>query len=411
MSQTKLLIAFALPLIALGCQPTDETAAPANGQPTEAPRFEDSLRLQLESAQSGDVISVPEGVFNFRRGLALTADGVTIRGAGMDKSILRFGEQVAGAEGLLVTGNDFIIEDLAIEDTPGDALKINGGRNIVIRRVRTEWTNGPDVENGAYGIYPVQTENTLLEDSVAIGASDAGLYIGQSRNVVVRNNRAEYNVAGIEIENTVGADVYGNTATNNTGGILVFNMPQLPQAGHSTRLFDNDVTDNNTPNFGAPGTAVASVPTGSGVLVNAIDRVEIFNNRIAGHRTANVLVSSYFSTEYVGEHDQHAVFDPYPETIFVYDNEYGPGGHAPDREDLDAVRVGLYGAEGRFPDIVWDGIRNPAKTGQEFALCVNEGNAEVLDLDGANGYANPTTDMSRHACRHEKLEAIELALR
>ena len=143
----------------------------------------------------------------------------------MDKTVLSFAGQIAGAEGLLVTASDFTIEDLAIEDAKGDALKVNEGENITIRRVRTEWTNGPSQDNGAYGIYPVQTTNVLVEGNVAIGASDAGVYVGQSRDVIVRNNRAEYNVAGIEIENTVGADVYDNVATNNTGGILVFNMP------------------------------------------------------------------------------------------------------------------------------------------------------------------------------------------
>ena len=79
---------------------------------------------------------------------------------------------------------------------PGDALKINEGENITIRGVRTEWTTGYATDNGAYGIYPVQTTNVLIEDSVAIGASDAGIYVGQSNNVIVRNNRAEFNVAG-----------------------------------------------------------------------------------------------------------------------------------------------------------------------------------------------------------------------
>lgn len=109
----------------------------------------------------------------------------------MDKSILSFRGQVQGAEGLLINASDFTIEDLAIEDTAGDALKINEGRNIVIRRVRTEWTNGPDQRIGAYGVYLVRAENVLLEDSVAIGGSDAGVYIGQSRDVVVRDNRVE----------------------------------------------------------------------------------------------------------------------------------------------------------------------------------------------------------------------------
>src|SRR3546814_1655723 len=75
------------------------------------------------------------------------------------------------------------------------------------------------------------------------------------------------NVAGIEIENCIGADVYDNVTTGNTGGILVFNMPDLPQPGHTTRVFNNRIVANNHDNFGRAGTAVAAVPAGSGVVI------------------------------------------------------------------------------------------------------------------------------------------------
>ena len=122
------------------------------------------------------------------------------------------------------------------EDSKGDALKINGTKNAVMRRVRAEWTGGAKTSNGAYGLYPVQVTNVLIEDCVVKGASDAGIYVGQSTNIIVRNNHAENNVAGIEIENSTGADVYGNVAKGNTGGILVFNMPDLPVPGSKTRV-------------------------------------------------------------------------------------------------------------------------------------------------------------------------------
>ena len=170
--------------------------------------FEESLQLQLIEAQPGDTIEIPPGRHERTRSLSLTVPGVTIRGAGMDRSILSFSGQLQGAEGLLVTANDFVIEDLAIENTIGDALKINESNNVIIRRVRTEWTNGPNPENGAYGIYPVQSSHILIDSSVAIGAADAGIYVGQSSQIIVRNSRAEYNVAGIEIENSTFADVY-----------------------------------------------------------------------------------------------------------------------------------------------------------------------------------------------------------
>ena len=134
----------------------------------------------------------------------------------MDRSVLSFKNQAQGAEGLLVNADNFTIENLAIEDTVGDAIKINESDNVVIRNVRTEWTGGPLTTNGAYGIYPVQSSNILIDGAVAIGASDAGIYVGQSTQIIVRNSRAEYNVAGIEIENSTFADVYDNVATNNT---------------------------------------------------------------------------------------------------------------------------------------------------------------------------------------------------
>lgn len=149
---------------------------------------EAKLQQQLLDAKPGDVIEIPAGTFHFDRSLSLDVDGVTIKGAGMDKTILSFKGQKAGAEGLLVNASNFTIQDLAIEDSKGDALKVNEGENVIIRRVRTEWTNGPSTSNGAYGLYPVQIKNVLIEDSVAIAAADAGIYVGQSENIVVRRN-------------------------------------------------------------------------------------------------------------------------------------------------------------------------------------------------------------------------------
>ncbi|WP_411820092.1 parallel beta-helix domain-containing protein [Hyphococcus formosus] len=369
--------------------------------------YQEVLMAQLLDAKPGDVIEIPEGRFSFDRSLSLTVDGVTIRGKGMDKSVLSFAGQMAGAEGLLVTASDFTIEDLAIEDTKGDALKVSEGENIIIRRVRTEWTNGPKTKNGAYGIYPVQVQNLLMEENIAIGASDAGLYVGQSHNVVIRNNRAEYNVAGIEIENTFDADVYGNVATNNTGGILVFNMPNLKQPGERTRVFENDVFENNTKNFGHKGTPVASIPAGSGIVVNSNDDVEIFDNTIRDHRTANVIIASVFSSD-IGNSDMQDDFDPYPDGIFVYDNRFEGGGNNPDGLDLQALKLAVVGPQGRLPDVLWDGYTVDGATGSD-ALCVQNGDAKVLNVDGPNGNKNPhIVEDGTHKCTFEKLSPVTL---
>ena len=406
-SQKKLLIlALGASALAACSQQAEETASPADAD------YQDVLMTQLLDAKPGDVIEIPEGVFAFDRSLSLTVDGVTIRGQGMDKSVLSFKNQIAGAEGLLVTASDFTIEDLAIEDAKGDALKISEGENIIIRRVRTEWTGGPKTENGAYGIYPVQTKNVLMEDNVAIAASDAGLYIGQSENVIVRNNRAEYNVAGIEIENTFDADVYDNIAVNNTGGILVFNMPNLQQPGARTRVFDNQVYENNTRNFGHPGTPVASIPAGSGIVINSNDEVEIFDNVIRDNKTANIIISSVYSAGYA-DSGMSEDFDPYPESIYIYNNVFEGGGDNPDGLELQALKVAVAGPFGRIPDILWDGYVDDAKfvdgaLPDALRICVRNGVAPVLNVDGPNGNANPRIAEGEHDCNHEKLPAVQL---
>ena len=269
----------------------DQPSAPALS-------FEEALQEQLILAEPGDLILIPAGIHELTRSLSLNVPGVTIRGEGIDTSILSFKNQIQGAEGLLVNADDFVIEDVAIEDTVGDALKINESNNITIRNVRTEWTGGALTSNGAYGIYPVQSSNILIEGAVAIGASDAGIYVGQSTRIIVRNSVAEYNVAGIEIENSTFADVYNNIATNNTGGILVFDLPNLPvQGGRNTRVFNNHIANNNTANFAPEGNIVGDVPAGTGLMILANDNIEVFGNQFTDNDSAQIIIVSYYITE------------------------------------------------------------------------------------------------------------------
>jgi parallel beta-helix repeat protein len=393
-----------------GCSRTAPEAKQRAGDLPVDTAFQKKLQTQLLDAKPGSVIEIPAGSWHLDRGLSLRVNGVTLRGAGLDKTILSFRGQVAGPEGLMVQASDFTIEGLTLEDSQGDGLKINDGENITIRSVRVRWTDGPKTSNGAYGIYPVKTRNVLIEDSQSFGASDAGIYVGQSKNVIVRRCRAEQNVAGIEIENTIGADVTENVATGNTGGILVFNMPNLSQPGHSTRVFKNRIEQNNLANFGAKGTAVASVPAGSGVVVNSNAKVEIFDNDVLDNRTANVIISSYFSTGYYSDKGVEPGYDPYPKAIYVHDNRFSGGGDSPDGVDLKILKTAMFGLNGRFPDVIWDGYVDPKTAGQaEARLCVNNGQAGVLNADGPNKYKNPRMVTDELRCDLPRLSQVTLA--
>ena len=321
------------------------------------------LQTRLQDAKAGDVIELAEGTFNFTEGLSLDVDNVTFRGAGIDKTIISFKEQKGAGEGLLVTSDGVTLTGFTMQDTKGDGIKSKGADNITYKDLKVIWTGGPLPTNGAYGVYPVESENVLVDGVTVSGASDAGIYVGQSKNIIVRNSRAEFNVAGIEIENSMNADVHDNVATKNAGGILVFDLPNLKiMGGHSTRIFNNQVVENDTQNFAPPGNIVAGVPTGTGVLLMANRNVHVFGNTFDKNKTAHVMVVAY------SESFDDANYNPLPRDFVIRDNTYGAGGNDPQGR-LSPLAPALGGS---LPPIVWDGVTSYGGKTEDVRIVVRE---------------------------------------
>jgi parallel beta-helix repeat protein len=316
-----------------------------------SPVAQDEIQEALILAEPGDTVLLSKGIYKLNHGLSLDVDNVSIKGAGMYETILDFSGQETGAQGLLITSDNVLMQDFAVENAKGDAIKSKGVKNISFIKVRTEWTNGPDSKNGAYGLYPVESIGVLIDGCVAIGASDAGVYVGQSEQIIVRNTRAEYNVAGIEIENSYHADVYNNIATNNTGGILIFDLPNLPkQGGKFVRVFQNKSFNNNTENFAPEGNIVGLVPSGTGLIIMANRNVEVFENSFDNNQTVHIAVVA-------GELESgDENYDPYPKGVQIHNNQFSNVGKNPDlsRGDLSPILVDI--ANGDMPDIIWDGL-------------------------------------------------------
>ncbi|TAE47229.1 MAG: hypothetical protein EAZ89_18400, partial [Bacteroidetes bacterium] len=250
-------------------------------------------QTQMIMAEKGDTIRLPEGTFQLKGTLSLDEkENIVILGAGMGKTVLSFKGQTEGAEGLRISNcRNIQLIGFTAEDAKGDCIKVMATEGIRFYDVKVAWTGKPKASNGAYGFYPVQCTNVLIDHCEAIGASDAGIYVGQSHNIVVRNSRAAYNVAGIEIENSTLADVHDCEAYMNTGGILVFDLPDLPKKkGGNVRVYNNKVIENNYRNFAPKGNTVATVPPGTGIMVLAANHVEVYNNEISRNITAQTAV-------------------------------------------------------------------------------------------------------------------------
>jgi len=310
-----------------------------------------AIQEALILAEPGDIIRLTSGTYELEDSLSIDVESIRLEGEGMDQTVLSFKNQQSGAQGLSVTSNNVILQDFAIEDAKGDAIKVKGVDGISFIRVRTEWTGGVSTDNGAYGLYPVESKNVLIDSCVAIGASDAGIYVGQSQNIIVKNSRAEFNVAGIEIENSYYADVFDNHAENNTGGILVFDLPDIPQqGGHHVRVFRNKSINNNTDNFAPEGNIVGEVPRGTGIIIQANSFVEIFDNDIGDNETVNIAVVTY------GYETDDDDYYPHPRAIQIHGNRFGKSGYNPDLETGELAKILFDVSEGDMPDIFWDGI-------------------------------------------------------
>jgi parallel beta-helix repeat protein len=309
---------------------------------------QERLQEALILAEPGDTVVLGKGRFAMTDGLSLDVDEVTVRGAGMDETVLDFTGQQGAGEGLLVTSDNVTLRDFAVENPKGDGVKSKGADMIVYSRIRVTWTGGPLASNGAYGIYPVESTGVLVTGAKVSGASDAGIYVGQSRDITVRNSIVEANVAGIEIENSRNALVENNIATRNTGGLLVFDLPNLPvMGGGNVILRRNLVVDNDTPNFAPPGNIVASVRRGTGILIMANDGVLIEDNVLRNNPTAHVMVIAYTQPF------DDARYNPYARNVMVGPNVFGRGGDDPQIDGKEQLLAAFGGA---LPPVMWDGV-------------------------------------------------------
>ena len=366
-----------------------------------ADRVISELQKKLITAEPGTLIELPEGTFSFKRSISLNdTPDITIKGAGKGKTILSFKSQIEGAEGLLVKNvKGLTLEGFTVADSKGDAIKVQDCTNVIMRDLETTWTNGKLASNGAYGLYPVSSTNVLMEECEASFAMDAGIYVGQSENVVVRNNYVHNNVAGLEIENTINGEVYKNVAKNNTGGMLIFDMPDLPQVnGDRIKFYDNIMENNNGENFAPKGMVVSTIPPGSGMIIMAHSNIEAFNNQIRGHKTLGIAVNSWLFT---GVPFESKEYDPFSWNIHLHDNIIeGTEGPTDNTTDYGKFFTSVLG--GKAYDLITDGIFKP---GEEMSFCfANNGDISFINLNAGLGsepeqiLKNMSTDMSMFEC-------------
>jgi parallel beta-helix repeat protein len=295
----------------------------------------ESIQEAVDKAGRNGVVRIYPGTYH--ENVLVIHHGVTIEG------VIRNGKRpVLDGRNLLPDaisglGNDFKVMNLEIRNYQGNGVVVHKARNVVYRNLILHNT-------GLYGVYPIECDGVLVEDCKVSGARDAGIYVGQSRNIVVRRNEAFQNVTGIEIENCVNAIVEDNYVHNNTGGILVFLLPFNPskvQDGCIVRR--NRVINNNTPNFADPEAIVSNVLKGTGIMLLAADNTEVYENEIVGNGTFGIMT---IGLRQIFPAPTPLDVDPNPDGNRIYNNTLRDNGKDPDE------RLKRFGVPP--VDLLWD---------------------------------------------------------
>jgi parallel beta-helix repeat protein len=361
---------------------------------------QDALITAFVDVQPGETVCLDEGTFVLTRQATVTADDVTIRGAGPELTVLDFSGQTSGANGILIEGDGNVVEGLKVINTPGDGIRANDVDGITFRSVHVGWDTPEGLQNGAYALYPVQSTNVTIQDCKVWGARDAGVYLGQSTNSLIENSEAYGNVIGIEVENSTDTIVRNCNSHDNTNGILVITLPGLDQLdGKRANVYDNVVVDNNVPNFGDEGTTVGALPYGVGILLVATDSNEVWNNEVRGNGSTGIAVVS-FTTQLGFEDPNDPNYDIYSESNYVHDNTIEGNGTDPD--DLVAV---LANGMDPVPEIIHDGCFNAERDNADDSLtnCMASPGVSFYNADMCVQWGGAGPDVEPFTCEQPRL--------
>lgn len=249
------------------------------------------IEQTLEAIQDGDTIRLSSGTFHLKKAIAIYKNNITIEGSGINKTQLDFTHSNNDAQAILVKRDGFTLKNLRIINPTGDGVVARDVSNLEIISIEVKWEKE---RFGGYGIYPVQCKNIKVDRVVVQGATDAGIYIGQSKNSIIENSLVNGNTVGIDIENSSGVTVRHNIAQNNAIGVVVSGRPFLTVLNPTgIQIHDNVIVSNNRANNASGESFVGWLGAGYGIKIVAAKTVAISRNTIKQHFRSDIYIGDY----------------------------------------------------------------------------------------------------------------------
>ncbi len=253
-----------------------------------------ALEQALASAHKDNEIYMAAGVYNLKNSLTIVSRNLKLIGAGKDKTVLDFTAAKVAGQGVLILADGVRLDGFSVKNTVGDGVVSRGASDVTFHKIKVSWDLG--VTAGGYGIYPVLGRRINIIDSESYGATEAGIYVGQTYDALIENNTVKNNVIGIDVENSFKVVVKGNVVESNSIGITLSSRPNLTVTNpYSAKVMQNNIKNNNLQNF-SPSSAFSShLGSGAAIRIVAFNDVELSRNYYSGRHRVIYHISDYGS--------------------------------------------------------------------------------------------------------------------
>src|SRR6266498_1028030 len=282
-----------------------------------------TIQAAVDAAHPGDIIRVPPGIY--RENVLVTKNNITIKG---QSSAILDGTDLLGNSGITVRPlspsarvSGFRLSGLQIQNYSENGV-------ILIRVDDFQIDNGKYINNEEYGIFPILSSHGLIRSNQVSGSDDTGIYIGQSQDVIIKDNYVSDCTVGIEVEVSSNITVKDNRATGNTIGMTAVVLPGLSvTVTTNVQIIDNTFDNNNRVNpVTDPTDILSQLPSGSGLLIFGADHVRVRDNNVVRNNSVGIAVVQLSPA--LASLDPR--IDPFPDYNEIIDNEVMENGSNPD---------------------------------------------------------------------------------
>lgn len=269
---------------------------PGSGSVIEASDYP-SVQAAVDAASEGDTVRVhPANTSDgeYHEAVVVRTPGLRIQGT--DRNLVRFDGDSTKDYAFYVLADRVLIENMTAHNYTETAFYWGKSRysDDNVLGVTGYWGRYLTAyNNGQYGMYAFDARCGQFDHSYTSGNADSGFYIGECFpcDAVITNVVAEHNAIGYSGTNAGGnLSLRDSIWRNNALGIVPNSLNGEDRPPQRGAMVENNAIDANN-NKTAPGSGIAALFYGVGVVIAGGNGNQIMGNTVSDHELGGIVLS------------------------------------------------------------------------------------------------------------------------